>query len=73
MISDEQLNQYRISGEQLRVIRDALESNDVRGIVVAWDETQVVIRKRNRKLVKLDRNYTYQPYVAERSNVGLVE
>lgn len=31
MISDEQLDAYRISGEKIRVVRDGLESNDVRG------------------------------------------
>ncbi|ANS73863.1 hypothetical protein AWM70_04155 [Paenibacillus yonginensis] len=62
MISDEQLNAYRLSGERIRVVRDALESNDVNGIVVAWDATHVMIRKRNRKIVKLDRNYSYRPF-----------
>lgn len=62
MISDEQLDAYRISGEKIRVVRDGLESNDVRGIVLAWDETQVMIRRPNKRVVKLDRNYLYQPY-----------
>lgn len=61
MISDEELDAYRQSGEQVRVVRDGIESNDVRGIVVAWDSSQVMIRRRNRKVVKLDRNYLYQP------------
>lgn len=61
MISDQELNAYRLSGEKVRVIRDSLQSNDVRGIVVAWDDSQVVIRKSNKNVVKLDRNYIYQP------------
>ncbi|WP_019911786.1 hypothetical protein [Paenibacillus sp. HW567] len=62
MISDEQLDAYRISGERIRVVRDGLESNDVKGIVLAWDESQVMIRRPNKRVVKLDRNYIYQPY-----------
>lgn len=62
MISDEQLNAYRISGEKIRVVRDALESNDVKGIVLAWDDTQVMVRRPNKRVVKLDRNYVYQPF-----------
>lgn len=61
MISDEQLNAYRISGEKVRVVRDALTENDVRGIVVAWDDTHVLIRRPNRNVVKLDRRYSYRP------------
>lgn len=62
MISDEQLDAYRISGEKIRVVRDGLESNDVKGIVLAWDETQVMIRRPNKRVVKLDRTYLYQPF-----------
>ncbi|WNS46131.1 hypothetical protein [Paenibacillus sp. MMS20-IR301] len=62
MISDEQLDAYRVSGEKLRVVRDGLESNDVKGIVLAWDDSQVMIRRPNKRVVKLDRNYLYQPY-----------
>lgn len=62
MISDEQLNTLRVSGEKVRVVRDDIESNDVIGIVVAWDAEQVLIRRRNRRVVKLDRNYSYQVY-----------
>ncbi|GGH16051.1 hypothetical protein [Paenibacillus segetis] len=61
MISDEQLNAYRLSGEKVRVVRDAIEANDIRGIVVAWDDTQVLIRRPNRNVVKLDRNYDIRP------------
>ncbi|MDO3410881.1 hypothetical protein QWJ34_14005 [Saccharibacillus sp. CPCC 101409] len=66
MISDEQLNAYRLSGEKVRVVRDGLKENDVRGIVVAWDDTQVLIRRPNRNVVKLDRNYIIQPSKEER-------
>ncbi len=62
MITDEQLDEYRINGTKLRVIRDANEANDVTGIVVAWDDTTVAIRKQNRRIVKLSRSYIYQPY-----------
>ncbi|GGF69976.1 hypothetical protein GCM10010912_14000 [Paenibacillus albidus] len=62
MISDEQLDAYRISGERIRVVRDNLESNDVKGIVLAWDDKQVMVRRPNKRVVKLDRNYIYQPF-----------
>lgn len=61
MISDEELNEFRLSSEKVRVVRDAIEANDIRGIVVAWDDTHVLIRKPNRNVVKLDRNYIYRP------------
>ncbi|MDQ0086750.1 hypothetical protein J2T12_000144 [Paenibacillus anaericanus] len=61
MITDEELNAFRLSGEKVRVTRDAIEANDIRGIVVAWDDTQVMIRRPNRNVVKLDRNYIYRP------------
>ncbi|NWL89442.1 MULTISPECIES: hypothetical protein [unclassified Paenibacillus] len=60
MITDEQLNEYRLSGQKVRVVRDALPENDVRGIIVAWDETHVLVRRPNRNVVKLDRNYLIQ-------------
>lgn len=62
LISDEQLDAYRISGEKIRVVRDGIESNDVKGIVLAWDDSQVMIRRQNRRVVKLDRNYLFQPF-----------
>lgn len=61
MITDEELNAFRLSGEKVRVTRDAIEANDIRGIVVAWNDTQVMIRRPNRNVVKLDRNYVYRP------------
>ncbi|WP_325176740.1 hypothetical protein [Paenibacillus alkalitolerans] len=67
MISDEQLDIYRVEGTLLRVVRDANRDNDVRGFVVAWDEKSVLIRKRTRRLVKLDRRYVYQPYSEPRA------
>lgn len=68
MITDEQLDAYRIAGTKVRVVRDALEINDVIGIVVAWDEQQVMIRRMNRRIVKLDRGYIFQPFGEERAN-----
>lgn len=62
MISDEQLNQYRLSATKLRVIRDADESNDVVGIIVAWDDENVLLRRQNRRVRKLSRSYRFQPY-----------
>ncbi|WMT39417.1 hypothetical protein RE628_18490 [Paenibacillus sp. D2_2] len=60
MITDEQLNEYRLSGEKVRVVRDGIRENDVRGIIVAWDDTHVLVRRPNRNVVKLDRNYLIQ-------------
>ncbi|QHW34274.1 hypothetical protein GZH47_28070 [Paenibacillus rhizovicinus] len=69
MITEEQLDRYRIEGTPVRVVRDNIEINDVLGIVVAWDAESVVIRKRNRKVVKLSRSYVYEPVTAPRSEV----
>lgn len=66
MISDQKLDAYRKSGAMVRVIRDANKENDIIGIVVAWNAETVMIRKRNRKIVKLSRSYTYQPREEER-------
>ncbi len=68
MINEEQLNQFRLSGEQVRVVRDEMEVNDVHGIVVAWDDESVMIRRPNRRVVKLSRTYSYQPVATERVN-----
>jgi hypothetical protein len=65
--SDDLLDQYRLSGEKVRVIRDEMEQNDVLGIVVAWDDESVMIRKANRRVVKLSRGYRYEPAAAPRS------
>ncbi|NBD26266.1 hypothetical protein [Paenibacillus glycinis] len=69
MITEEQLDRYRIEGTPLRVVRDNIETNDVLGIVVAWDAESVVIRKRSRKVVKLSRSYVYEPVTVPRSEV----
>lgn len=61
MITDEQLDEYRVAGIKVRVVRDADPANDVRGIVVAWDDESVLIRRPNRRVVKLDRGYFIQP------------
>ncbi|GAB2696764.1 hypothetical protein ACFQWB_12135 [Paenibacillus thermoaerophilus] len=61
MVSEEELEKYRIEGLKVRVVRDADPANDVRGIVVAWDDRHVLIRKPNRNVVKLSREYMYQP------------
>lgn len=67
MITDQQLDQFRLDGTLLRIVRDFDPANDVQGIVVAWNDKQVMIRKRNRKIVKLDRSYIYQPFSEERA------
>jgi len=71
LITDEQLDAYRLAGTKIRVVRDALEINDVIGVVVAWDEQQVMIRRMNRRIVKLDRGYIFQPFEEERANILL--
>lgn len=68
MISEEQLNEYRMEGTRIRVVRDAEPSNDIKGIVVAWDDTHVIVRKQNRRVVKLPRTYIFQPFTEERKN-----
>lgn len=66
MMTEEQLDEFRLNATPIRVIRDSEAINDVKGIVVAWDEEQVAIRKQNRKIVKLSRCYRYQPFEQER-------
>lgn len=73
MISDEKLDSYRLESTVLRVIRDADSANDVKGIVVAWDDNTVMIRKQNRRLVKLDRSYFFQPFAEPRASLFLTE
>ncbi|MBB3110019.1 hypothetical protein FHS18_002082 [Paenibacillus phyllosphaerae] len=72
MINDEQLNAYRQDGTKIRVVRDGLEMNDVIGIVVAWDESTVLIRRHNRRVVKLSRTYLYEPFSAPRTDLTAV-
>lgn len=69
MISDDELNAFRVSGEQVRVVRDSLESNDVIGIVVAWDNEKVMIRKRSRRVVQLSRSHVYVSAAVERPSI----
>lgn len=60
MISEEQLDRFRQNGERVRVIRDEMEQNDVYGIIVAWDEESVIIRKPSKRVVKLSRSYRFE-------------
>lgn len=73
MISDDQLDAYRLSGEKVRVVRDGIRDNDIRGIVLAWNDTQVMIRRPNRNVVKLDRNYLFQSAKEPRRNPDNIE
>lgn len=57
MITEQQLDDYRQSGEPVRIVRDGMPANDVYGIIVAWDETNLVLRKINKRVVKLSRTY----------------
>ncbi|GGG21998.1 hypothetical protein [Paenibacillus abyssi] len=66
MITDEQLDDLRVTGTKVRVVRDHLEMNDVVGIVVAWDDEQVMVRRPNRRIVKLSRSYRYELASEER-------
>jgi RNase P/RNase MRP subunit p29 len=61
LITDEQLDAYRIEGIKVRIVRDADPANDIRGLIVAWDDESIVVRRPNRKVVKLSRNYLVQP------------
>lgn len=60
VISDEQLESLRQSGVKVRVVRDANPDNDVKGYIVAWDDKEVLVRRPNRRVVKLSRNYTFE-------------
>ncbi|RUS43883.1 hypothetical protein [Cohnella sp. AR92] len=70
-MTEEQLDKFRIEGLQVRVVRDALQQNDVVGIVVAWDDESVLIRRRNRRVVKLSREYLMQPASEPRPEFNL--
>lgn len=63
MITEEELDKWRMEGTKVRVVRDDDPRNDIRGIVLAWDDDVVLIRKPNRKVVKLDRHYRYEPVI----------
>ncbi|TNJ65276.1 hypothetical protein FE784_15760 [Paenibacillus hemerocallicola] len=71
MITDEQLDAYRIEGIKVRIVRDADPANDVRGIVVAWDDESIIVRRPNRKVVKLSRDYLVQPASEKRPDTIL--
>jgi hypothetical protein len=66
MLNDEQLDKLRVDGTKIRIVRDALVQNDVVGIVVAWDEEYVLIRRPNRRVIKVKRQYAIQPASEER-------
>lgn len=66
MITDEELERFRIEEIKVRVVRDYNPDNDVRGFVIAWDDQFVLVRKPSRNVVKLSRNYFYQPAREER-------
>ena len=70
MVSDEELDRYRLEGVKVRVVRDDQRENDVRGIVVAWDDEIVLIRKSNRNMMKLSRDYLFQPASEPRGTDG---
>ncbi|MBB6634726.1 hypothetical protein [Cohnella thailandensis] len=61
MMTEEQLDKLRVDGTLIRVVRDALEMNDIIGFVVAWDDESVLVRRRNRRVVKLSREYKIVP------------
>ncbi|MEY4480446.1 MAG: hypothetical protein RLZZ267_1124 [Bacillota bacterium] len=57
---DNQLDEWRRDGVKVRVVRDANPDNDIRGIVIAWNESDVLVRKQNRKVVKVAKTYHFQ-------------
>ncbi|PWV90978.1 hypothetical protein DFQ01_13928 [Paenibacillus cellulosilyticus] len=67
MITEEQLDAFRQSGEPVRIVRDGLAANDVYGIIVAWDDSSLVLRKINKRVVKLSRDYTLERAADDRS------
>ncbi|BFH69896.1 MAG: hypothetical protein E6230_14265 [Paenibacillus dendritiformis] len=70
MMDEKMLDRFRQEGTKVRVVRDMLEANDVIGIVVAWSHDEVMIRKRNRRIVKLSRSYLIQPFSEPRTELG---
>ncbi|CAM3801291.1 hypothetical protein COLU111180_08865 [Cohnella lubricantis] len=68
-MTEEQLDKLRLDGTKVRVVRDALELNDVVGFVVAWDDENVLIRRPNRRVVKLKRSYAIVPASEPRPDV----
>lgn len=65
-VSEQQLDAFRQSGENVRVVRDEMEGNDVLGVVVAWDDSIVMLRKPSRRVVKLSRSYYYMSATQDR-------
>jgi hypothetical protein len=61
MLDDARLDELRLRGEKVRIVRDAIPENDVIGIIIAWNESDVLIRKQNRKVIKLSKRYEIQP------------
>lgn len=59
-MNDERLDRFREEGTKIRVVRDMLEQNDVIGIVVAWDDEYVLVRRPNRRVIKVKRGYSIQ-------------
>jgi hypothetical protein len=55
-MTDEQLDRLRQDGTTVRVLRDDDPTFQLRGIVVAWDETTVLLRKQNRNVLKVPRD-----------------
>ncbi len=70
LITDDLLENWRLKGELVRVIRDVNIENDVIGLVAAWNDQQLLIRKRNKKVVELARSYYIQSASAERKVDG---
>ncbi|WP_040714165.1 hypothetical protein [Paenibacillus curdlanolyticus] len=66
MITEQQMDEFRLSGESVRIVRDGIPANDVYGIVVAWDEESIVIRRINKRVVKLSRTYKLERATDER-------
>ncbi|WP_025680381.1 hypothetical protein [Paenibacillus massiliensis] len=60
MISEEELDALRVAGSKVRVIRDGVKANDVVGIVLAWDDQDILIRRPNRNVARVPRTYTVQ-------------
>lgn len=60
-MDEAQLDRFRIEATKIRIVRDALEMNDIVGYVVAWDDEHVLIRRPNRRVIKVKREYPIQP------------
>jgi RNase P/RNase MRP subunit p29 len=67
MVDDQQLDALRLTGERIRVVRDVNPENDVLGWLVAWNDQEIIVRKANKKVVKLKRSYAIQSVHEARS------